>query len=244
MGHNAKSFVKELNKNIPTQIDEKVAFESGGHLVTEIPVKRYGDQDNEKIENLGLLKELKTSFDKDGDILGKLDPEEYFSIWKNKYEEYQKIQYFRWLFNNIDSNDPYQIEKVQELFPEYYQEAEKAIDETADMYERLAQIQYNGIRSRDDWFLVYNIAHGKVQFDVKTLEKIMGINLPDTLFTQDFEAGILNPRRYRKWNTENTIMKINPWKPFLNDGKINTSGEINVTAYRDVLKGAFNRFFS
>lgn len=240
----AKDIIEELEKNKPKySIDEKAAFKTG-HVVTKVPVNQYSH--NPKEDDLSLMKEIRTNIDPDGKLIEGLDPEKYFSIWKDKYDEYERLNFYRWAFSQIDKDDPYQISKLHEFFPEFYQDAEKQIEETAQLYERLADINYRGLKSRDDWLTAYNISNGKIQFDSDVLEKIMGIKSNDISLQEQYEYGLLNPKRYRKMKYEQEVAPIDPFRPFDDSGSINNKEgkkELKIRSFTDVLSDSFKKFF-
>ncbi len=239
----ATSIIKELEKNKPDRsIDEKTAYQSE-HLVTQVPVNSYSH--SEKTDDLSLMKELREQVDKDKTLFEGLDPEKYMSIWKEKDEEYERLQFYRFVFTHTDMKDPYIVHKLQEMFPEIYKDAEKAIDETSKLYERLADINFRGLKTRDDWLTAYNISRGKIQFDVDTLHKVMGLNITeDQKLQEQYEYGIIAPSKWKKMKYDQSIKHVNPFKPFKSDGSVNYTGpEYKINNVVDVMKNALTNLF-
>ncbi len=238
------SMIKELDGAHPhSSVDEKSAFKTD-HLVTSVPVTRYSQDPRE--DDLSLMKELREEIDKDHKIFDGLDPEKYFDIWRKKYDEYERLQFFRFVFSNTDMNDPYQVSKIQEQFPEIYADAERQVDETADLYDTLADITYRGVKDRKDWLYAYNISRGKVQFDNNTLQKLMGVYKgEDAIRNEDqYEFGILAPKRFRKMKYEQQVQSVNPFMPFTHDGTLNKNGKnFNIKRFTDVIGNSLGRIF-
>lgn len=242
---NVNQIINELEDSLPIKysIDQKTAFDSE-HLVTRVPVDTYSHDPKE--DDIALMKELRDTVDEDGKIFTGLDPEKYSGILKKKNEEFEAEQLRRYVFKNIKNKSPYEIQKLQEMFPEVYQDAEKAIDETSKLYEMLAEINFRGPQSREHWLLLYNVWLGKVQFDSEVLNRIMGIKGSDQIKTEDdYEWGILSPKRYKKMKYDQTVKLIDPFVPYKNDGTINYKNDtMKIKSFLSVFGDALGKIFS
>jgi hypothetical protein len=83
------------------------------------------------------------------------------------------------------------------MLPDYFERREEQIEEVADLQKRIAKLRLYGPRSKDDLFLIYMIASGKLKVPSGAIWDPSNwyANLGGT---DQFARGLFNPRRYVK----------------------------------------------
>lgn len=191
-------------------IDEKVAFPSG-HVFTSVPVNLYKRDDRE--EKLANIVELKQQLDPEGTLLGTINPTEYADFIDKRLREWEHGRFVEYVSKSFDPESAYELQKIQEIFPEFWEERRKEIHNNREDLERFAKIYLKGPQSRDDYYFLYCIWSGIKQLDPKAIETVLGLNTPSEQFTERYVSGLLSPRKLFSYDKPSEIAIVNPFMP-------------------------------
>ncbi|MEM3062197.1 MAG: hypothetical protein QW303_01435 [Nitrososphaerota archaeon] len=76
--------------------------------------------------------------------------DEDFRWYVKKHELRRALEYDRIFLQMFDINDPLHLDKMRQIYPDFFKNRERIIDMIADMQKRLAYIQLTGVQSKHD----------------------------------------------------------------------------------------------
>lgn len=76
--------------------------------------------------------------------------DEDFKWLVKKHEIRRALEYDKIFMQMFDINDPLHLDKMRQIYPDFFKNREKIIDAIADMQKRLAYIQLTGIQTKND----------------------------------------------------------------------------------------------
>lgn len=213
--------IKE-NEDIHYKEKEQLGPDAG-LLVSRIPV--VTSEENELDRELSKVQYLKSHIDPQNLYFKGVDPLRYVPIFEQRHKERENVAFQKFLLNSIDPNDTYQISKIQELFPEVWDQRYKMMEKEAEKYRKLAELNLKGkAESAEDFIILYNIANGLIEYDPEVLRSVMGLNEMEQTVRVDsnrFRRGILNYTKYRKLVDPKVSQTLDISKPFDPTGNIN-----------------------
>lgn len=216
--------VNLIKRNDHIHYNEKEAIgDNNDLLVGNVPI--VTTEENELDRELSKVRYLKKKFDKQDVIFQGVDPLRYVPIFEQRHRELENKQFQKFLLNTVDPNDPYAIAKLQDLFPEIWEQRERQIDLEAEKYRKLASLNLKGkADTADEFILLYNIGNGLIEYDADVLKQVMGLdNIKDNIQTSAdrFKKGILNYTKYKKYALDKISNKIDILRPFNANGELN-----------------------
>lgn len=111
---------------------------------------------------------------------------------KFKAEEYANFQ--QWFAQEFDRMRPADKAVARRLFPRFYAERKRTLDQNAENLKRAATIKLFGVRNADDLMFQYAMETGRV--DTSQLENIMFPERAPQNKQKRWQRGLLNPRRF------------------------------------------------
>ena len=149
----------------------------------------------------------------------------YVPIFEQRQKELENKAFQKFLLNSVDEKDVYELNRLQELFPEIWEAREQMLIKEADKYKMLAELNLKGkATTAEDFIILYNIANGLIEFSPEVLKSIMGLdNINEKISTTSkrFKRGILNYTKYKKYEDTKQVYKIDLLQPFKADGTVN-----------------------
>lgn len=103
-------------------------------------------------------------------------------------------QWDQFILSKYDLQNPYDVQQVQKMFPDFFERRMKIVDEKLENYKKWARIEMLGLQSVDDLKFEYLRQGGIIKVDESTLEGIIH-GPPDgrNEVSEHFSRGIMNP---------------------------------------------------
>lgn len=111
---------------------------------------------------------------------------------KKKAAEYANMQ--QWFAQEYDKADPASKKVARELFPTFYKQRQRTLDQNVENLRKLAKLKLNGIQSKEDLFTQYLAETGRL--DTGVLDSLLNPEKrKNQLNKQRFKRGLLNAFR-------------------------------------------------
>jgi hypothetical protein len=189
---NLAAEVRPAGKNIDTEpirgnvVDEQFPTEA---------LTQADEQDEIMTMKLALQEKDKPGVTKFGLLTAKEDD---FKWLAKKKELETEAEFQTWFAEGYDRASPEQKKIARELYPSFYQQRLHKLHKDVELQKRIAEIQLNGIQSKEDLILQFAIEMGFIDGD--PLENILhperAAAAKDKATQQkNFRRGLLNPRR-------------------------------------------------
>ena len=172
----ARALNKEVHKTDSWDNPQPLQVSDGTDNLTAFPSQYYSRHPLEErarvlktAQGLGLVDE--TPSDKALFQKPTFDAEALDYV-RQKQQADELVLFEQWLATKFNMDDMYQVDKVNKLFPAYFERKRQQVRQTLDLAERLALIRLQGgPRSADDLALQYRIETGAV--DVQNIQSVV-----------------------------------------------------------------------
>lgn len=173
----AEEKIRSITEDLSHTTSYKTGVRDGdenaiGHLETYLPHEVYSDRYTEQMERLEAAKRLKERHKLDG-MIGGLKSGPYLEMLRAKQKEQENEDFVQWLFNSIDVNDQYAVDRLREQFPEKFQVISDKIKRRANLHRKMVDIILGDSNNEFDDRLLYKINQHDIYYDWNALEDIL-----------------------------------------------------------------------
>lgn len=167
---------KLLKKVDYGQYDDMTSYLTGtsvenSNFLGRVPVRSFSKRDEE--EYLSNYAELQ---DAAPGIFEGLDPNDFFEYIKTRDDENEELQFEKYLLTTFEATDPYQNQRLHDLFPQVAHKRVETIENNAKRYKHLVKMWIYGAETPEDFALTYKIDIGEETFNAEVLKKILGMD--------------------------------------------------------------------
>ena len=130
---------------------------------------------------------------------GKLIADDSDFAWvRKKREEAEEANFQQWFALNFDHMAPEEKAIARKLFPNFYAQRDKVLDEDIELQRKIAKIKLHGIQSKEDLLLKYALEAGYINMD--RLHHILHPEQAEAQRTAAvrrslYQRGLFNPKR-------------------------------------------------
>lgn len=132
------------------------------------------------------------------------------AAYLRKMASHETFKKDAWFHNTwaADSTNPTMQRWAQTMYPEYYRRREQVIDEQTAIQNRIAKMKLYGVRSREDFDLLYGIHQGVVKTDNAAIWDITGKDLSSP------KRGLFSPFRANRHRNAGSMYAATPFENF------------------------------
>jgi hypothetical protein len=110
-----------------------------------------------------------------------------------KRQQIERANFENYIARSFDLSNPADQQRLEKIFPDYYEKREAEIEQQAELQKTLALIRLRGAQSKKDYTIAYGILTGRIPKPTGALWQ------PESWGKQDqresFTRGIFSPRR-------------------------------------------------
>lgn len=130
---------------------------------------------------------------------GKLTADDSDFHWlRKKREQAEEANFQQWFALNFDHMAPEEKAVARKLFPNFYAQRDKLLDQDIELQRRVAKMKLHGIQDKDDLLLKYALEAGYINMD-----RLHNILHPEeaaaeqtwALRRANYQRGLFNPKR-------------------------------------------------
>lgn len=189
----------------------KQSYDSG-HIVTNIPIKRYSDDPAE--EKLAAARQVMDTAEP-GFYEG-LDIEKYLPYYIKRADEDEELRFEEFIMKTVDPSSAYEVDWLINNVPGIYEKYDQEIDRNAELLEHVCLLMLRGVRTTQDLYLVFAIATGKVKVDTDAIARLLEIDEDSLRVSQQARNdGYLNAYEARRLTTKpENLRTLNFAQPF------------------------------
>lgn len=115
-------------------------------------------------------------------------------MWADrKRQQIERFNYENFIARSFDLSNPADQQRLEKIFPDYYEKREAEIEQQAELQKTLALIRLRGAQSKKDFTIAYGILSGRIPKPTGALWQ------PESWSSKDvkgsFTRGIFSPRR-------------------------------------------------
>ena len=123
-----------------------------------------------------------------------------------KRQQIERAEWENFVAKSFDLSNPADQQRLEKIFPDYYEKREAEIEQQAELQKTLALIRLRGAQTKKDYTVAYGMLTGRIPVPTGALWQ------PESWSKQDqqgaFTRGIFSPRRLFKYGQMTTSNRL------------------------------------
>lgn len=129
-----------------------------------------------------------------------------------KRQQIERLNYENFIAKSFDLSNPADQQRLEKIFPDYYEKREAEIEQQAELQKTLALIRLRGAQSKKDYTIAYGLLSGRIPVPTGALWQPASWGKQDQ--AASFTRGIFSPRRlFTKRDMSNNNNLFDPLAP-------------------------------